>query len=313
MWVMGSVWANRVCYLKNMKHNDFNNTMTPISKAGATLCLRYQRPKGKATVQTAAAVTGGLPVYDCVPVGDTDTVEDEYHSAGAASAGDCCQRCQSDTMCTHAVFSDGVCYLKNLHHNDGGDRMSPIRAPGKTMCLKRYKTTAARIGPSSNVTSSTRSNGSSSKSMLLRLRLTALDVVIEDNWYWLPPKEDQFVLGGCFTGCEIDKFAHMKDLNSMSPSPPLTVALGEPDETAEGFVTRSVKLIVGAAARGSWLAFFVRLRALDAAGNDVLPATFSDNFISQVAGESVTVTLEHESGMHVVRVVAEPFNAVKSQ
>ena len=100
---------------------------------------------------------------------------------------------------------------------------------------------------------------------------------------------------------------------AMPASPPLAVTLGEPATAADdGFVSRSVKLTVGAADAGSWLAFFVRLRALDAEGKDVLPATWSDNFVSVKAGEAVEVTLEHEPGVVVAKVVAEAFNHPKA-
>ena len=65
---------------------------------------------------------------------------------------------------------------------------------------------------------------------------------------------------------------------------------------------------VGAAQGGKWLAFFVRLRALDSAELDVLPSTWSDNFISLHADESLDVTLEYEAEMTVTTVVAEAFN-----
>jgi hypothetical protein len=61
------------------------------------------------------------------------------------------------------------------------------------------------------------------------------------------------------------------------------------------------------------VAFFVRLRALDASLRDVLPATWSDNFVSLLAGEQTTVVLEYEaSGTEVMTVTAEPFNAHRS-
>jgi hypothetical protein len=52
-------------------------------------------------------------------------------------------------------------------------------------------------------------------------------------------------MGGCFTGCPIDKFARMNDLTTMPGSPPLTVTMGEPTITADGLVRRIVTLAVG--------------------------------------------------------------------
>ena len=90
---------------------------------------------------------------------------------------------------------------------------------------------------------------------------------------------------------QVDNFANMRDLPSMPASPKLSVALGDPTPSDEdsSLVTRTVQLKAeekNGSGDTKWMAFFVRLRALDADGNDVLPATWSDNFISLQAGES---------------------------
>ena len=74
-----------------------------------------------------------------------------------------------------------------------------------------------------------------------------------------------------------------------------------------GGETTSVTVDVEAGGGGG-VAFFVRLRALDAAGSDVLPATWSDNFITVLAGEHANITLQYEPGRTVQRVTAEAFN-----
>ena len=100
----------------------------------------------------------------------------------------------------------------------------------------------------------------------------------------------------------------MRDLSGIAASPPLTVTLGPAIATGER-VTHSVKLSAGKGGNGSWLAFFVRLRALDDNGDDVLPATWSDNFVSVLAGESIELELGLEvGGKEVVQVLAEAFN-----
>ena len=121
-------------------------------------------------------------------------------------------------------------------------------------------------------------------------------------------------MGGCFTGCDVDNFANMRDLVSMPASPKLSVVLGDPTPTDvdSSLVTHTVKLTAeesGDSEAGSWLAFFVRLRALDVDGNDVLPATWSDNFVSLQAGESVELVLGHEADMQVAKVMATAFNS----
>jgi hypothetical protein len=144
------------------------------------------------------------------------------------------------------------------------------------------------------------------------------------------------------------RYADMRDLASMPPSPKVQVALAPPTvvggkAAASGLVQQTVIVSVAAAApvlapsaatapaaaaqadthmtpaaaaaaaagvtTGGGIAFFVRLRALDAAGRDVLPATWSDNFITLLAGQTTQVLLEYESGgAEVTAVTAEPFN-----
>lgn len=100
----------------------------------------------------------------------------------------------------------------------------------------------------------------------------------------------------------------MQDLSSMAASPPLTATLG-PAITKGEEITHTVKLSAAEGGEHHWLAFFVRLRALDDNGDDVLPATWSDNFVSLLAGDSVEVELGVEAGgKEVVRVLAEAFN-----
>jgi hypothetical protein len=100
----------------------------------------------------------------------------------------------------------------------------------------------------------------------------------------------------------------MRDLATMAPSPALTVSLGAA-AAVNGAVQHTVKLSAASAAQGKWLAFFVRLRALDSVGNDILPASWSDNFVSVLAGQSVEVTLELDAeAAAVASVTAEAFN-----
>ena len=67
--------------------------------------------------------------------------------------------------------------------------------------------------------------------------------------------------------------------------------------------------VAGDAGAGAGVAFFTRLRALDAAGTDVLPATWSDNFVTLLAGESAEIVLGHEQDADIAAVTAEAFNA----
>ena len=54
----------------------------------------------------------------------------------------------------------------------------------------------------------------SNATVLLRLRLQGGRGGSEnesiDNWYWLPPRQDAFEMGGCLTGCKIDQVRNEK-------------------------------------------------------------------------------------------------------
>ena len=57
---------------------------------------------------------------------------------------------------------------------------------------------------------------------ILRLRLTRTNhtspgvSAVYENVYWLPNQPDKFEMGGCFTGCKMDKFADMQDLGRLA-------------------------------------------------------------------------------------------------
>ena len=244
------------------------------------------------------------PSGDCVQVQGTDTVEDQYQVIHVASVQACCELCDKDAKCTHSIHGtddDGNCYMKNMKQNDHGNTMTPVISPDRTLCLKRGLKTDADATATAPRT----------QTVLLRLRLMdASGKVAEDNWYWLPPKLDVFEdPSSCFTGCQIETFADMRDLASMPTAPKLTVSLGQPAAVG-GAASRTVTLSAAAGAKGDWLAFFVRLRALGKDGTDILPASWSDNFVTVLAGQSVDVVLGLEAGAEAVAsVVAEAFNA----
>jgi hypothetical protein len=107
------------------------------------------------------------------------------------------------------------------------------------------------------------------------------------------------------------QYANMRDLATMPRAPPVSVTLGPVATLASpgGLQRRAVTLTAGACSPGC-VAFFIRLRALDEEGRDVLPATWSDNFVTILSGGSAMVVLEYETGGgEVVMVTAEPFNS----
>ena len=54
----------------------------------------------------------------------------------------------------------------------------------------------------------------SNATVLLRLRLRGGHGGSE-NWYWLPPRQDTFEMGGCFTGCKIDQVRNEERRDAM--------------------------------------------------------------------------------------------------
>lgn len=377
-WMLNSAWPSNMWHLFDF-YLQIGGSGFGAKKANSQplhLLYSYDRPN----VPSPPPGRG----HDMVQVPHTDTVEDQYRIQAASSAEACCAECLADgTKCTHAVFSAGQCYLKNMKTNDAGNTMNPkaAAAPNSnedcTLCLKReLRTDGVRSAGAESVVGGTvavvnsryvedgagltaeatqydlggrvlraqtlvlkagipadgtqnlfrlalavvpRDNHTSGGTVLLRLRFVERDDT--DNWYWIPAVPDRFnMAGGCFTGCVVDSFADMQDLAAMPRSPPVTVTLG-PTAASLGLPGGRVRrrVTVSAAAVGDsggsdgsdgsgGLAFFVRLRALDVAGKDVLPATWSDNFITVIAGDTVTVMLEHEADRIVHRVTAAAFN-----
>jgi len=275
-----------------MKHNDKGNTMTPkraSANEDCTLCLKRELPASASALASQEEAGGGtVAVVNSLytPDGEGLTVEaSQYDLLGRLY--------MTKTLAlAEAVPSDGTQTVFKLPR--------PADANGTVLLRLRFKERAN-----------------------------------SDNWYWIPPSPDKFEMGGCFTGCVVDKvhqeaaapaasaavaaadtlrrrqFANMRDLSSMPRSPAVNVSLRPPVPLAGGRVRISVLVSVAkaASAAASNLAFFVRLRALDAAGKDVLPATWSDNFVTVLGGASVTLQLEHEATARVVKVEAEAFNA----
>eukprot|EP00729_Bicosta_minor_P017911 gene17911-21767_t len=247
-------------------------------------------------------------MHDVVQVLHTNTVEDQYSVESVGDADGCGKICLAERKCTHAVYSNGDCFLKSMTHNDDGNTMtmtleSDIEADGTRQLFKLHR------------------NESSVGTTLLRLRFAERDST--DNWYWIPATPDKVnIAGGCFTGCTVDQFANMRDLTtSMSPSPKVHVTMATASATtaaAAGTEGQSMRTQVTvnvsvdkAEASESGLAFFIRLRAFGVDGKDVLPVTWSDNFITLLGGSSASILLEHDAGTVVDRLTAEPFNAVR--
>ena len=103
--------------------------------------------------------------------------------------------------------------------------------------------------------------------------------------------------------------ADMTDLATMPRAPALHVGLSKGVRIGDR-MRYMVVLTPVQASPPHGLAFFTRLQALDANGDDVLPATWSDNFVTVLGDTPMELILETEAtAAAVAMVTASPFNA----
>jgi exo-1,4-beta-D-glucosaminidase len=120
------------------------------------------------------------------------------------------------------------------------------------------------------------------------------------NVYWLPPRQQEDVFDWTSQDYRLLSFANLTFLSSL-PSPHLTVL-------AQTHHLGRSALSFSNTSPGGKVAFFVRLRLLDGGGADVLPAEWSDNFVTLFAGQNATVTVDTRDKTGA-SFVLEPFNA----
>jgi exo-1,4-beta-D-glucosaminidase len=115
----------------------------------------------------------------------------------------------------------------------------------------------------------------------LDLRLVgAGGALVARNFYWLPAEPDELDWEqASWIHTPVKRFA---DLSALRRLPPARVVARAGLEGDEARLTL--------ANRGDTLAFFVESRLCDPAGRDVLPVLWSDNYVSLLPGESVTLT-----------------------
>eukprot|EP00041_Stephanoeca_diplocostata_P031726 m.994917 g.994917 ORF g.994917 m.994917 type:complete len:1025 (+) comp24014_c1_seq5:15-3089(+) len=134
--------------------------------------------------------------------------------------------------------------------------------------------------------------------------------IVSENVYWLPKHADTFPMAGCFTGCNVTTFANMSDLSTM-PSCHVRVAT----QVHAGTTMEAETVHVTLENTGSAPVFFARIRVLKASdATDILPAYYSDNFITVFAGESRSVDISYAAtdGSYGQTIV-EPYNDCQVQ
>lgn len=118
--------------------------------------------------------------------------------------------------------------------------------------------------------------------VLLRLRLLSASKVLSRNVYWLAPQPDVLKWDDSpWYYTPVTSYANFTSLNAMP--------------TADLAVTASTNTTLSLHNKGAVPAVFVRLNLVDAAsGVDVLPVTWSDNYMSLWPGEKLAVTIGYE-------------------
>lgn len=145
---------------------------------------------------------------------------------------------------------------------------------------------------------------------ILRLQLVNATSTLSANTYWIPNTNDNFTMGGCFTGCAVTTFANMTDLSTELTRLNLDVAWAQSQRVDD---TR-VGLTIAVRNPSEVPAFFIRLRLLRSDGTDVLPALWDDNYLvwllpNETETVHVSWSTDDQPDMDV-SVVAVPYNNV---
>jgi len=136
------------------------------------------------------------------------------------------------------------------------------------------------------------------------LKLSAMDRfsrVTSENFYWLSTKPDELDWSKT-TGVNTPQSAYA-DLTALQDLPAATVKseVSKPKPAPDGLTERAITL----QNTGKPLAFMVHARLLDAAGHDVIPTLWDDNFVNLIHGESRTIRFRYRPegpgvGYHIV-------------
>jgi exo-1,4-beta-D-glucosaminidase len=119
-----------------------------------------------------------------------------------------------------------------------------------------------------------------STTYFINLKLTdSSNNVVSQNFYWYSTTPDA-VRNSCkWYFCAASKSANMTSLATL---PMITVAHAD--------VIGATSVNTTLANSSSSLAFLIRARVLDSAGNEVLPVWWSDNYVTLLPGQSRTLT-----------------------
>jgi len=133
-----------------------------------------------------------------------------------------------------------------------------------------------------------------SDTYLLRLELTdATGESVSINWYWLSRKKD--VLNWSKSNWWMTPQSAYADYTALQHLGKTTLSIKKSHQTVSSEGGDSVRHVIELTNTGKTVAFQVRVRATekangDAAGKDILPAIYNDNYIQLAPGESRTIT-----------------------
>lgn len=130
-----------------------------------------------------------------------------------------------------------------------------------------------------------------SSTWFVRLELTNSKGEVESvNWYWLSDKDDTIDFNTwTFYYCPQVEYTDYSELQNL---PLTTLATEQSTKETKNQITHTIKITN----TGSAVAFFTHVRALDKkGGDDILPVSFSDNYLLLAPGESRTIECSYET------------------
>jgi exo-1,4-beta-D-glucosaminidase len=143
-----------------------------------------------------------------------------------------------------------------------------------------------------------------SRTHFLLLELTTKDGVLHSrNFYWLSSERD--VIDQTKANWYMAPLSAFASFHALAELPEASLSLERQREREN-----DGELVVSLRNTGTALAFFTRLRLLTAAGNEVLPAHFSDNYVSLLPGECISVVVRDARSTPGSRVPAAEVEAV---
>jgi exo-1,4-beta-D-glucosaminidase len=124
-----------------------------------------------------------------------------------------------------------------------------------------------------------------SRTHFLLLELTTVDGTLQSrNFYWLSSERD--VIDRAKANWYMAPLTAFADFHALAELPEASLSIERQHPPG-----RARDIVVGLRNTGTALAFFTRLRLLTATGSEILPAHFSDNYVSLLPGECISVVV----------------------